>query len=236
MMRFLVSQLETINSIVDFASAATVYALVRVLVDESLAQQLTEPLRQRGERLLAHLNRPDGGFAKSEHSGSGSTYATFLALNTMNLLEIPLRDAERIIAFVCSRQRDDGGFAEVSHANQAATNPTAAAVSILAEVNALDRINTSRVIEYLRRMQRSDGGFAAGPFAPVSDLLSTCAALSALWILDNSNVSQLDGPQIEAFVQGLENLEGGFKGCSLDDQPDVEYTFYGLATLALLRP
>jgi len=236
MMRYLVSQLQTINSLVDLASAATVYALLRILVNESLSQQLLGPLRQRGERLLTLLNRADGGYAKSEHSGFGSTYATFLALNAMNILEIPFPDAERIVAFVRSRQRHDGGFADVPQAHHAATNPTAAAVSILADVNGLDRIDACKVIQYLHGMQRPDGGFAAGPFAPVSDLLSTCAALSALWILDTSNVSRLDVTRIEAFVKDLENPEGGFKGCSRDDQPDVEYTFYGLATLALFRP
>lgn len=233
LVRYLSAQREAINSVVDLASAVTIYALVRVLVDESLAQQLAEPLRRQAEGILAELKRADGGFAKSEQSGFGSTYATFLALNVMNLLEITFDDREKLVEFVCTQQRSDGGFAEIPHARQSATNPTAAAISILADLDALDRIDTAKVAEYLRQMQRNDGGFAAGPFAPVSDLLSTCAALSALWIL---GLSRSFTEQVEPFVWSLENPEGGFRGSVLDDQTDVEYTFYGLATLSLLRP
>jgi geranylgeranyl transferase type-2 subunit beta len=232
-MRYLGTQLGTINSMVDLASSATIYALVRVLIDESLAQQVVEPLRRQAERIFLQLKRADGGFAKSEHSGFGSTYATFLALNVMNLLEIPFDGRERIVEFVCSRQRSDGGFAEIPHAHQAATNPTAAAISILADLDELHTIDTGKVAEYLRQMQRHDGGFAAGPFAPVSDLLSTCAALSALWIL---GLSQGFTDHVKSFVLTLEDPDGGFRGNILDDQADVEYTFYGLATLSLLCP
>ena len=232
-MRYLSTQLATIDSVVDLASAATIYALVRVLIDESLAQQVVEPLRHQAERIFVQLKRADAGFAKSEHSGFGSTYATFLALNVMNLLEIPFDGREKIVEFVCNRQRSDGGFAEISHARQGATNPTAAAISILADLDALDNIDTTRVAEFLCQLQRDDGGFAAGPFAPVSDLLSTCAALSALWIL---GLSQGFTDRVKSFVLSLENPEGGFRGNILDDHADVEYTFYGLATLSLLRP
>ncbi|MGB4726612.1 MAG: prenyltransferase/squalene oxidase repeat-containing protein [Thermogutta sp.] len=235
MTQYVAMQLEAIDSAVDLASAATIYALVRLLVDESLAQSLEDRLRARAELLFARFYRPDGGFAKSEQSGFGSTYATFLALNTMNLLMLPLPDREQIVQFVCSRQRPDGGFAEVPHAKNAATNPTAAAISILADLEALDKIDLQQVIEYLFRMQRADGGFSAGPHAPVSDLLSTCAALSALWLLDRSEFRRLDVERVERFVQSLENATGGFRGCLLDDQSDVEYTFYGLATRALLH-
>lgn len=231
--RYLSRQLETINSVTDLASAATIYGLVRVLVDESLAQLVMEPLRRRAKEILANLRRADGGFAKSQLSGFGSTYATFLAINVMNLLDIPFDDREKIVQFVCTQKRSDGGFAEIPHALQAATNPTAAAVSVLADLGALDRIDGNNVAQYLCQMQRYDGGFAAGPFAPVSDLLSTCAALSALWIL---GMHPTVAASIKPFVHSLESQQGGFRGNLLDDQPDVEYTFYGLATLSLLRP
>lgn len=231
--RYLSTQLETINSVTDLASAATIYGLVRVLIDESLAQLVVEPLRRRAKEILADLRRADGGFAKSQRSGFGSTYATFLAINVMNLLDIPFNDREKIVQFVCTQKRSDGGFAEIPYALQAATNPTAAAVSVLADIDALDKIDKSDVAEYFRHMQRHDGGFAAGPFAPVSDLLSTCAALSALWIL---GIHQTPLTRVESFVRTLETPHGGFKGNVLDDQPDVEYTFYGLATLSLLCP
>jgi hypothetical protein len=36
------------------------------------------------------------------------------------------------------------------------------------------------------------------------------------------------------FVRSLSSPEGGFRGAPAATQPDVEYTFYGLATLGLL--
>ncbi|MGQ9563996.1 MAG: prenyltransferase/squalene oxidase repeat-containing protein [Thermogutta sp.] len=231
--RYLSTQLETINSVTDLASAATIFGLVRVLIDESLAQLVLEPLRGRAMEILANLRREDGGFAKAEHSAFGSTYATFLAINVMNLLDIAFDDREKLVQFICAQKRSDGGFAEVPHARHAGTNPTAAAVSVLADLDALHKIDKSDVAKYLRYMQRPDGGFAAGPFAPVSDLLSTCAALSTLWIL---GMQRAVSAPVESFVHSLEDTHGGFRGNVLDDQPDVEYTFYGLATLSLLRP
>ena len=40
-------------------------------------------------------------------------------------------------------------------------------------------------------------------------------------------------PAVRDYAASCENPSGGFRGGLWDDRPDVEYTFYGLGTLAL---
>jgi geranylgeranyl transferase type-2 subunit beta len=46
---------------------------------------------------------------------------------------------------------------------------------------------------------------------------------------------RLDTAAVGRFVRTLERPGGGFFGAAWDDTPDVEYTFYGLGTLALIQ-
>jgi len=81
-------------------------------------------------------------------------------------------------------------------------------------------------------MQRRDGGFAAAARAPCSDLLSTFTAVVSLDLLDALEESTAEAAL--RYVFELEHPEGGFRGVTLDDQRDAEYTFYGLAATAWL--
>ncbi len=86
---------------------------------------------------------------------------------------------------------------------------------------------TEQLIHYYRK----SGGFVAIPNAPIEDLLSTAVALFSL------NFADLDlslvKPKALSFVD--ENyFDGGFCATSLDSQPDIEYTFYGMLALASL--
>jgi geranylgeranyl transferase type-2 subunit beta len=48
------------------------------------------------------------------------------------------------------------------------------------------------------------------------------------------SLSEVDAAAVRRYVQSLEVPQGGFRGGAWDDRPDVEYTFYGLGSLALL--
>ena len=41
---------------------------------------------------------------------------------------------------------------------------------------------------------------------------------------------------VRRFASSLELEQGGFRGAEWDPAHDIEYTFYGLGTLGLLRP
>jgi geranylgeranyl transferase type-2 subunit beta len=81
-------------------------------------------------------------------------------------------------------------------------------------------------------MQNLEGGLRANTRIPVADLLSTFVGLAALD--DMESLSEVDAAAVRRYVQSLEVPQGGFRGGAWDDRPDVEYTFYGLGSLALL--
>jgi len=78
---------------------------------------------------------------------------------------------------------------------------------------------------------QDNGGFKATRTAPIPDLLSTAVALYAL---------KFAGQDLRKIKPGCLNyidslfVEGGFGGNSIDTEPDIEYTFYGLLALGSL--
>ena len=180
---------------------------------------------------LARFCTPDGGSARSE-GGPASLYHTFLAALCRELLREPACEPELAVCLVKSRQRPDAGFSDLGQTDRGETNPTAAAVALLKMLDALDDDLAQSAEGFLLSMQRRDGGFAAHGAAPVSDLLSTFTAVVALGTL--GAVRSADLPAAGRFVQKLAVSTGGFRGALVGDDPDVEYTYYGLGVLGLL--
>jgi geranylgeranyl transferase type-2 subunit beta len=181
---------------------------------------------------LAPLRRRDGGYAKTSASGHSSTYHTFLAVSCRQLIGIAEDEPERTVELIRSRQRPDGGFVELGQLRQSGTNPTAAAVGLLRLLSAVDESTERTAAAFLSRMQNVEGGLRANTRIPVADLLSTFTGLVAIADLDAA--SSLDLAAVRRYVETLELDGGGFRGGGWDDKADVEYAFYGLATLALL--
>jgi prenyltransferase beta subunit len=78
---------------------------------------------------------------------------------------------------------------------------------------------------------RGNGGFNATLDAPLPDLLSTAVALYALRFA-GADLRRIK-PDCLDFVDSMYN-EGGFGGNVIDQDPDIEYTFYGLLALGAL--
>lgn len=76
-----------------------------------------------------------------------------------------------------------------------------------------------------------NGGFKATRSAPLPDLLSTAVALYALGFVGQD--LRMIKPDCLAYIDSL-FTEGGFGGNSIDSEPDIEYTFYGLLALGSL--
>ncbi len=212
---------------------------------------------------IDRYRRPDGGYAKSPSNPSSSIYHTFLALACKELLVPPpdsKPEADGTLGaweLVNSRRRDDGGYVEITQMRQSGTNPTAAAVAILRMIGRLndpaqDDARES-AIGFLSSMQTGEGGFRANTQIPFADLLSTFTALTALdgmlakhkktlatsdGLLAEHKKTLADVVDLAAarrFAENLEIPQGGFRAGVWDDSPDVEYTFYGLGTLAMLN-
>ncbi|MEM9589154.1 MAG: prenyltransferase/squalene oxidase repeat-containing protein, partial [Planctomycetota bacterium] len=88
-------------------------------------------------------------------------------------------------------------------------------------------------IDFLGDMQSDEGGLTANTRIPFADLLSTCTGLITLTDLEARDVVSM--PEIERYAVSMQSPDGGFVGFSLDQTADVEYTFYGIATLALCQ-
>src|SRR5262249_14045039 len=113
------------------------------------------------------------------------------------------------------------------------TNPTAAAVGIIQLIRGRDfaAAELRHVVNFLSALTSLEGGYCANTRLPVADLLST---FTATWTLDQLDArNRIDTEAVAADAYSLEQGGGGFRGGLWDEGSDVEYTFYGLGTLAL---
>ena len=228
---FLRRQLAGQAPLVDFISLLFAAALLKAAADIDVFSQSPADWRQSVLELFERFRRPDGGYAKTDDGQSSSTYHTFLIVVAQELLGQAPIDAAKLIGLVRSRRRADGGFVEIGPMRTSGTNPTAAAAGLLTILNAFDDDLREGIAGFLSARQTDEGGLKANPPIPLADLLSTFTGL--LTLDDLSRLGQVDCQAALRFVRSLED-GGGFRAGAWDDRPDVEYTFYGFGTLALL--
>lgn len=178
------------------------------------------------------LRRTDGGYAKGPEGSASSTYYSFLATLTRELLEQPTAEADKLVSFIETQQREDGGYVEIRPMRRSGVNPTAAAVGTLKTLGQQPS-DTDGVIDFLADQQTDEGGLRANTRIPIADLLSTFTGLLTLADLDAGN--EVDLAEVRRFADSLEQPKGGFLAAAWDEAVDVEYSFYGLALLGLLE-
>jgi len=167
---------------------------------------------------------PSGAFAR-KGSTHPSAYHTFLGLLCLQMLG---EHAPDVTAAIANLHRSDGGYGDMPADAAGQTSPTAAAVFIHFASSRID----SRAMQFLTSMQAPDGGFRAHPDAPCGDLLSTFNVLTTLGML-----FALDGIDLAAAARFLKSMAvrgGGFRSCAADSEPDIEYTYYGIGSVATL--
>jgi len=192
---------------------------------ESFADEVTASLEA--------FRRPDGGYAKTNEGGAGSTYHTFLAALCYELLGRSLPDMPGVVRFVLSRRRDDGGFVEIGQMKRSGANPTAAAAALLKEFGSMDDQTKGGIETFLSQVRGDEGGYRANTQIPYCELLSTFTV--ALTAHELGFANRIDFKSCLRYVNQLERNEGGFRGAAWDGEADPEYTFYGLGALALLQ-
>lgn len=207
-------------------------ALVQLCGCDVLAEAPAD-WRQRVAELLERFRTPDGGYGKVPGAPHGSTYTTFLVVLAAELLQTRLPEPQRLVAFVQSRQRPDGGFVEIHAQKRGSTNPTAAALAVLQQQQALDEDTIQRASDFLVSMlSPSEGGLRAHDRIPLADLLSTFTGVWSLCQLGQAD--RLPWDRLYGYAQSCGDPAGGFRGGLWDAEADVEYTFYGLGVLALV--
>ncbi len=246
--RFLTGRLAGRESIIDlFSLVYSIRLLQAAMGRDVLPDAAIEPAQaatvataatadrwpQRIARLFESLRCTDGGYAKGPGGAAGSTYHTFLVLLCLQLLEQPLPDAQSIVGFLNQQRAEEGGFREIRVSKRAGTNPTAAAIGTLRILDRLAHVSTGPTIAFLAQMQTDSGGLRANTRIPIADILSTFTGLLTLTDLDA--VDAVDRQELARYARSLAADGGGFLGAEWDEVYDVEYTFYGIGTMALLQ-
>lgn len=230
--RFLAARLAGQATIVDFLSLVYSASLLTLSAGLDVFADAAPDWREAVAAALEKLRRDDGGYAKGPEGTASSTYHTFLVALCRQLIDAPLVEPERMVAFVLSQRREDGGFVEIKPMKRSGTNPTAAAVGLLKIVGRLDEDVREGVVDFLAEMQTDEGGLRANTRIPIADLLSTFTGL--LTLSDLQAADNIDAAAVMRYAKSLELEDGGFLGAVWDQGVDVEYSFYGLATMGLL--
>lgn len=221
-------------SVVDFFSLLFARIILQVEAGIDILDESPGGWSERVVAMLESFRTSDGGYGKSAGAKSGSTYHTFLVGLCYQLLDMTWPGADALDRFLQGRQRDDGGFVEVPAMRRSGTNPTAAGVGIWQLLHGPD-VPVSRqeqVVDFLAQLPSDEGGFRANDRIPLADLLST---FTAAWTLEQLGaLDRISRDRLRDYVYSLEQSSGGFRAGVWDEQVDVEYTFYGLGTLALV--
>jgi geranylgeranyl transferase type-2 subunit beta len=229
---FLRRKLGESAGVVDFFSLVVSCYLVPLGGGPDVLAAAPADWRERVAALLETFRTADGGYGKTPGAAGGSTYTSFLVALCLELLGRTVPRPDDLVRFVHGRRRDDGGFVEIAPMRRSGTNPTAAGVGVLQIAAALTDEARAALIDFLAALPSPmEGGFRANDRIPAADLLST---FTAAWTLAQLGASdRLDLPAIRDYAESCEVPTGGFHGGLWDEGDDVEYTFYGLGTLAL---
>lgn len=231
---FLRSRMTGSAGVVDFFSLVVGCYLVPLGGGPDVLADAPPDWRDRVSATLETFRTPDGGYGKTPGAPHGSTYTSFLVSLCLQLLDRPIPEPGRLAAFVKSRRRADGGYVEISAMKRSGTNPTAAGVGLLQILGELDDEARAGTADFLAALPSPfEGGLRANDRIPAADLLST---FTGGWTLEQLGAAGcLDWDAVRSYAEQCERggPPGGFRGGLWDEQTDVEYTFYGIGTLAV---
>lgn len=229
---FLRTKMTGSAGVVDFFSLVVSCYLVPLGGGPDVLADAPPDWKDRVASALETFRTADGGYGKAPGAPHGSTYTSFLVTLCLQLLDRPTPEPAKLAAFVKSRRRPDGGYVEISAMKRSGTNPTAAGVGLLQILGELDDSAKEETANFLAALPSAfEGGLRANDRIPAADLLST---FTGGWTLDQlGHASKLDWENVRDYALACKRFEGGFRGALWDERTDVEYTFYGLGTLAL---
>lgn len=165
-------------------------------------------------------------FNNVPHGDIQSPYTQFIWLSLMEDMGNRIKEKEKILSSLQPYHILTGGYTNIEKGTEASTNATVAALAIKGQLN---KYSADDDVSYLQNQQTDSGGFVATPYSPVPDILSTATALFLLncysW---EPEISPSD------FIEAHWLTNGGFSATILEENSDVEYTFYGLLALGTL--
>ncbi len=200
------------------AAGSTYQTFLNLLCWELIDRQEPEP-----QRVIDFLNvqrQWDGGFREirvAKRAGVNPTAAGIGAMKCLGKL-VP-SDEVATIDFLTDMQTVDGGMAANDRIPMPDLLSSCTGLISLIDLDATSRLNVPRLVSYARSMERCDR--TSSPRMPPTVLQD------AFLEWDDEDMKDVQSGDTE------EDLPGGFHGFEFDQSVDVEYTFYGLATLAL---
>ncbi len=230
---FLRHRLTRRDSVIDLISLIFGAAILEMSAGEIVISDADTTWRENVAGTLGELRCSDGGFAKTPEGRAGSTYQSFLCVLCHELMEVPVPNDEELMSFLNRQRHIDGGYLEIRAAKRPGVNPTAAAIGTLKALGRLDISSELDTIDFLLEMQSDEGGLTANTRIPFADMLSSFTGLTTL--VDLGAAEQLSIPRLVGYAKSMQAHGGGFVGFALDQTPDVEYSFYGLATRAMCQ-
>jgi geranylgeranyl transferase type-2 subunit beta len=233
---FLTSKLDEPLGVVDRVSLVMAASILQLTHGLDLFEGREDAKRGIIDFLETHRSG-DGGYAKMPGGVAGSTYQTFLNLLCFELLEHQVEGRDRIAKFLDSQRMIDGGFREIRVAKRAGVNPTAAGIGALKSLGILDPVHEEATIDFIADMATDEGGLSANDRISLADLLSSCTGMVTM--SDLGATDRLELNRLGNYAQSMRRVDGGqkvggFHGFAFDQETDVEYTFYGLALVALV--
>ncbi len=217
----------TVESARGFCQQSSAVDIVTAFCKMNCARMLGDSIPDLSP-IIARQRMAGGGYARSGDT-QVSAYETFLAVLCYEILGVKVSCEVDIPSAMERLLCVDGGYSELPGAGVGQTNATAAAVAALLRCGVVDTDAT----KFLLSMQAADGGLTAHAGVGEGDLLSTYTGILTLFNLDA--LGQLDLPAVGKFVRELALPAGGFRSCLRDSEADIEYTYYGIGTLAILR-
>ena len=162
-------------------------------------------------------------FTNYPHSDAHSPYSQFLLLSLKEDLGIGKINSQEVLTSISAYRVETGGYSNIRDSKTATTNATVAALAVKGQLCGYQKNDD---VEYLYSSQDGSGGFFANSSALVPDLLSTA---TVLFMLKSYGVAPRINP--DNFIDAHWQPSGGFCATLLDENCDVEYTFYGLLAL-----
>jgi prenyltransferase beta subunit len=192
---------------------------------------MDESMRRRIAERIESFRADEGGYHQSPEAKTGTVYGTFLAVHSLQDLDLPTPEPESIATIIDRHSTGDGGYANESNSGSATTPTTAAAVLLKHQLGIPIEEASS---DWLLSRFGTEGGATAAPDAPIPDLLSTATALHALSAM-NASIEPIKEKCLD-FTDTLWTNSGSFYGHWAENPGDldVEYTFYGLLALGHL--
>lgn len=216
-------------------------------------------MREAVERGIRSLLQEDCGIATSPKSHHSGLYYTALAVSVMQLAGIPLtlfhsRGIDALCRLIRDRQGPSGGYYDFDYDTVCDIRATSSAVR-LARNLAIERtflgldasddpeqpfveqvIDRRATVHFLNNRRAADGGYRSDRNTAESDIRSTFFAVLAF--CNFADWQFVDFPERDRTIEFLFSLlreNGGFAPHFRSQETTPESTYFGLASLAMLR-